>query len=80
MKSWISRMNLTFFTDRANGAKYRHNAAFVQYAITFASVIDDNQPILWRVAMCPARTLARRSSDGRMISPIPTPCKRKVDV
>src|SRR5277367_5258000 len=39
---------LTFFTDRENGAETRHNGAFVQDAITFASVIDDNQPTLWQ--------------------------------
>jgi hypothetical protein len=44
----ISACRLTFFTDRANGAESRHNGAFVQDAITFASVIDDNQPTLWQ--------------------------------
>jgi hypothetical protein len=44
----ISACRLTFFTDRENGAESRHNGAFVQDAITFASVIDDNQPTLWQ--------------------------------
>ena len=44
----ISACRLTFFTDRENGAEARHNGAFVQDAITFASVIDDNQPTLWQ--------------------------------
>jgi hypothetical protein len=44
----ISACRLTFFTDRANGGESRHNGAFVQDAITFASVIDDNQPTLWQ--------------------------------
>jgi hypothetical protein len=44
----ISACRLTFFTDRENGAEARHNRAFVQDAITFASVIDDDQPTLWQ--------------------------------
>jgi hypothetical protein len=44
----ISACRLTFFTDRENGAEARHNGAFVQDAITFASVIDDDQPTLWQ--------------------------------
>ena len=44
----ISACRLTFFTDGEKGAETRHNGAFVQDAITFASVIDDNQPSLWQ--------------------------------
>jgi Plasmid encoded RepA protein len=44
----ISACRLTFFTDRENGAETRHNGAFVQDAITFASVIEDDQPSLWQ--------------------------------
>jgi hypothetical protein len=44
----ISACRLTFFTDRDNGAETRHNGAFVQDAITFASVVDDDQPTLWQ--------------------------------
>ena len=44
----ISSCRLTFFTDRENGIESRHNGAFVQDAITFASVIDDDQPSLWQ--------------------------------
>jgi hypothetical protein len=44
----ISACRLTFFTDREDGAEARHNGAFVQDAITFASVIDDDQPSLWQ--------------------------------
>ena len=44
----ISACRLTFFTERENGGEARHNGAFVQDAITFASVIDDNQPSLWQ--------------------------------
>jgi hypothetical protein len=44
----ISACRLTFFTDRENGAEMRHNGAFVQDAITFSSVIDDDQPSLWQ--------------------------------
>ena len=44
----ISACRLTFFTDRENGGEARHNGAFVQDAITFASVIDDAQPTLWQ--------------------------------
>ena len=44
----ISACRLTFFTDRENGIEARHNGAFVQDAITFSSVIEDDQPSLWR--------------------------------
>ena len=44
----ISACRLTFFTDRENGAEIRHNGAFVQDAITFANVIDEDQPTLWQ--------------------------------
>ena len=44
----ISACRLTFFTDHENGAELRHNGAFVQNAITFTSVIDDDQPTLWQ--------------------------------
>ena len=44
----ISSCRLTFFTDRESGIESRHNGAFVQDAITFASVIDDDQPSLWQ--------------------------------
>jgi hypothetical protein len=44
----ISACRLTFFADRGNGTEARHNGAFVQDAITFASVIDDDQPTLWQ--------------------------------
>lgn len=44
----ISACRLTFFTDRENGAEVRHNGAFVQDAITFSNVIDDDQPTLWQ--------------------------------
>lgn len=44
----ISACRLTFFTESNNGAETRHNGAFVQDAITFASVIDDDQPSLWQ--------------------------------
>jgi hypothetical protein len=45
----ISACRLTFFTERGGGAEMRHNGAFVQDAITFASVIDDSdQPSLWQ--------------------------------
>jgi hypothetical protein len=44
----ISSCRLTFFTDRENGAESRHNGAFVQDAITFASTVDDYQPSLWQ--------------------------------
>jgi hypothetical protein len=44
----ISACRLTFFTDRENGTASRHNGAFVQDAITFANVIDDDQPSLWQ--------------------------------
>lgn len=44
----ISACRLTFFTDRNNGGETRHNGAFVQDAITFSSVIHDDQPSLWQ--------------------------------
>jgi hypothetical protein len=44
----LSACRLTFFTNRDNGTETRHNGAFVQDAITFASVIDDEQPTLWQ--------------------------------
>ena len=44
----ISACRLTFFTDRENGAESRHNGAFVQDAITFSSVVDNDQPSLWQ--------------------------------
>src|SRR6185312_3125863 len=44
----ISACRLTFFTDRENGAEARRNGAFVQDAITFSSVADDDQPTLWQ--------------------------------
>lgn len=44
----ISACRLTFFTERDNGMEGRHNGAFVQDAITFASVINDDQPSLWQ--------------------------------
>jgi hypothetical protein len=44
----ISACRLTFFTDRENGSETRHNGAFVQDSITFASVADDDQPMLWQ--------------------------------
>lgn len=44
----ISACRLTFFTDRENGAESRHNGAFVQDAITFTSVVDNDQPALWQ--------------------------------
>ena len=44
----VSACRLTFFTDRENGTESRHNGAFVQDAITFASIIDDDQPSLWQ--------------------------------
>jgi len=44
----ISACRLTFFTDREDGIEARHNGAFVQDAITFASVIDDDQRSLWQ--------------------------------
>lgn len=58
----ISACRLTFFTERNNGAEARHNGAFVQDAITFASVIDDDQPSLWqdRVRLDPSFWLSLR--------------------
>jgi Plasmid encoded RepA protein len=44
----ISACRLTFFTDRENGGESRYNGAFVQDAITFASVIDEDQRNLWQ--------------------------------
>jgi hypothetical protein len=44
----ISACRLTFFFARENGAEARHNGAFVQDAISFAGVIDDDQPSLWQ--------------------------------
>lgn len=44
----ISACRLTFFTDRENGAESRHNGAFVQDAITFTNVVDNDQPSLWQ--------------------------------
>ena len=44
----ISACRLTFFTDRENGGESRHNGAFVQDAITFANVIDEDQRGLWQ--------------------------------
>jgi len=44
----ISACRLTFFTDRENGGESRHNGAFVQDAITFAGVMNDDQPMLWQ--------------------------------
>jgi len=44
----ISACRLTFFTDRENGIEGRHNGAFVQDAISFAGVCDDDQPSLWQ--------------------------------
>lgn len=44
----ISACRLTFFTDQENGWEGRHNGAFVQDAISFAGVADDNQPSLWQ--------------------------------
>jgi Plasmid encoded RepA protein len=44
----ISACRLTFFTDRENGAESRHNGAFVQDAISFAGVLDEDQGSLWQ--------------------------------
>jgi hypothetical protein len=44
----ISACRLTFFTDRESGGESRHNGAFVQDAITFASVIDEDQRSPWQ--------------------------------
>ena len=46
----ISACRLTFFTERENGGETRHNGAFVQDAITFAGVMDDDQPTFGRTA------------------------------
>ena len=45
----ISACRLTFFTERESGAETRHNGAFVQDAITFTNVVeDDQQQSLWQ--------------------------------
>lgn len=44
----ISACRLTFFTERQNGGEARHNGAFVQDAISFAGVMDDDQPSFWQ--------------------------------
>lgn len=44
----ISACRLTFFTERHNGGEARHNGAFVQDAISFAGVIDNEQPSFWQ--------------------------------
>src|ERR1700744_5385140 len=44
----ISACRLTFFTEREQGGESRHNGAFVQDAISFAGVLDDDQPSLWQ--------------------------------
>ncbi len=44
----ISACRLTFFTERHNGGEVRHNGAFVQDAISFAGVIDNEQPSFWQ--------------------------------
>jgi hypothetical protein len=44
----ISACRLTFFTERNNGGEARHNGAFVQDAISFAGVIDNEQPSFWQ--------------------------------
>ena len=45
----ISACRLTFFTERQSGAETRHNGAFVQDAITFTNVVeDDQQQSLWQ--------------------------------
>jgi hypothetical protein len=44
----ISACRLTFFTERENGAEARHNGAFVQDAISFAGVVDNDQPSFWQ--------------------------------
>ena len=48
----ISACRLTFFTERENGGESRHNGAFVQDAITFTSVIDEDQRSLWQDHVC----------------------------
>jgi hypothetical protein len=42
----ISACRLRFFIERENGAETWHNGAFVQDALTFSSVTDDDQPSL----------------------------------
>ena len=44
----ISACRLTFFTERQNGGEARHNGAFVQDAISFAVVMEDDQPSFWQ--------------------------------
>lgn len=44
----ISACRLTFFLARENGGEFRHNGAFVQDAISFAGIADDDQPQLWQ--------------------------------
>ena len=44
----ISACRLTFFTERQNGGEARHNGAFVQDAISFAGVMEDDQPSFWQ--------------------------------
>jgi hypothetical protein len=44
----ISACRLTFFTERENGGEARHNGAFVQDAISFAGVAEDDQPSFWQ--------------------------------
>lgn len=66
----ISACRLTFFTATESGAETRHNGAFVQDAITFASVVDDeSQPALWqdKVRLDPGfwRSLKEHSVPGR---------------
>ena len=44
----ISACRLTFFTDQGNGREARHNGAFVQDAISFSTLVDDQQQTLWQ--------------------------------
>lgn len=44
----ISACRLTFLTDLAGGAELRHNGAFVQDAISLASISNEAQPSLWQ--------------------------------
>jgi hypothetical protein len=44
----ISACRLTFFTERENGGEARHNGAFVQDAISFTGVAEDDQPSFWQ--------------------------------
>jgi Plasmid encoded RepA protein len=48
LRTPLTGISTTRFCNNSNGAETRHNGAFVQDAITFASVIDDNQPTLWQ--------------------------------